>query len=182
MAILYLVRHGRPEAAFDAALDPSLDDTGRAQARATAAELAQRGPLPVVTSPLARARETAQPLADRWGVDPVVETCVAELPSPGNEPTARAAFVREILRRRWPETPPEVQSWREALLEYVRRVEEDTAVFSHFIAINALAGAALGDDRVVAFRPDHASVTRLRVGPEGFSVESLGREADTGVR
>ena len=182
MPILYMVRHGRPEAAFDAALDPGLDEAGHAQARAAADALAARGPLPIVTSPLARARETAEPLARRWRVDPVVESRVAELPSPGAEPAERARFVRSILQGRWDESPAEVKAWHAALLEYAREVDVDTAVFSHFIAINALVGAALGDERVMAFRPDHASVTALRVAPDGLTVETLGREAETGVR
>ena len=58
---IHRVRHGEPAAAFefDSHLDPRPDDPGRARAAATAAELAPLGPLPLYSSPLARARETA---------------------------------------------------------------------------------------------------------------------------
>ncbi len=86
------------------------------------------------------------------------------------------------MQGRWSEAPAEVRAWRAEILEFARSIHIDTAVFSHFIAINAIAGAALGDDRVVAFRPDHASVTAIRSEGGALHVEVLGREADTGVR
>ena len=54
---IYMVRHGKAAAGFAGHPDPGLDDLGRSQALATAAALAPLGPLPVYSSPLARARE-----------------------------------------------------------------------------------------------------------------------------
>ena len=76
MTTLFLVRHG--ETGWNAArriqgsTDIPLNETGRAQARATAATLAERfaGTRPlVVSSDLSRARETAEIIADALGVD-----------------------------------------------------------------------------------------------------------------
>jgi len=54
-------------------------------------------------------------------------------------------------------------------------------VFSHFIAINAIVGLLADDDRVVAFKPGHASITKLtRVG-DRLRVTQLGAEAATVV-
>ncbi|MGK5531383.1 bifunctional RNase H/acid phosphatase [Streptomyces sp. URMC 129] len=74
-----LLRHG--ETSFTARKafsgsggeDPDLSATGRAQAEAAAEALAHTGVQAVVTSPLARCRQTAQPLADRLGLDVRVE-------------------------------------------------------------------------------------------------------------
>ena len=41
------------------------------------------------------------------------------------------------------------------------RARGDTAVFSHYVAINAVVSHLLADDRVLAFRPDHTSITVL---------------------
>ena len=49
---------------------------------AVADALAAAGPCPIVVSPLRRTRETAAPLAVRWGVEPVVEPGVGELAAP----------------------------------------------------------------------------------------------------
>ena len=54
-------------------------------------------------------------------------------------------------------------------------------IFSHFIAINVAAGAALGDDRLVAFRPDNCSVTVFETKGSSLSLVEKGREAETKV-
>jgi len=72
MPRLHLVRHGRAAAGWNVDPDPALDDLGQRQALEVAEKLTRLGPLPVLSSPLRRCRETSQPLAARWGVDVVV--------------------------------------------------------------------------------------------------------------
>lgn len=183
MATVYLVRHGKAAASFGAHRDPGLAPEGERQAEATAARLAALGPLPIYTSPLARARETATPLARRWAREPIVEPRVAELPTPGLALEDRAVWIRGVMGRRWSELDPALRDWRDALVSYVAGLADDAVVFSHFIAINAVVGAARGDDRVVTFHPDHASVTRCATGAgAALEVVTLGEEADTEVR
>jgi broad specificity phosphatase PhoE len=56
-------------------------------------------------------------------------------------------------------------------------------VFSHFIAINAVIGACLGDDRVVIDSVDNASVTIVDVDPKGrLHLVERGRIANTLIR
>jgi broad specificity phosphatase PhoE len=71
-----LVRHAEPREAIG--IDPDLTPLGFAQA---AALVSQLEPCALITSPLKRARSTAQPLADAWGVEATVEQAVRELPS-----------------------------------------------------------------------------------------------------
>jgi broad specificity phosphatase PhoE len=56
-----------------------------------------------------------------------------------------------------------------------------TAVFSHFVAINAVVSLLTGQDEVIVHRPDHASITTLEGGLGGLALVSLGAEAATGV-
>lgn len=177
-----LVRHGRAAAGWGDEPDPRLDDTGVAQAARVADLLAPAGPLAVATSPLARARETAQPLADRWGVLPRVEPRVGEIAAAGVQMADRAAWLRRVMASTWRELGPELLEWRSALLDALREADRDTVVFTHFIAINAAVGAALGDDRVVCFRPANGSVTAVELHEGAFRVVSLGDEAETQVR
>jgi broad specificity phosphatase PhoE len=180
---LYLVRHGQATAGFGAHLDPGLSDLGRHQAEAAAARLASLGPLPIYSSPLARACETAAPLAQRWRRTPIIERRVSELPSPTLDLAERARWVREVMLRRWSDLDATLQVWRSALVACVSDFEEDCVVFSHFIAINAVVGAATRDDRVVIFRPDYASVTEVASRAAGrLELVALGPEADTEVR
>jgi broad specificity phosphatase PhoE len=69
--LVYLVRHGQTPlnaaGVLRGLLDPSLDETGRDQARRLGAALGPAMPSAVVASPLRRARQTAQPVADRAG-------------------------------------------------------------------------------------------------------------------
>lgn len=69
--LVYLVRHGQTPlneaGVLRGLLDPSLDDVGLRQARRLGAVLGSRVLSAVVASPLRRATETAQPVADRAG-------------------------------------------------------------------------------------------------------------------
>jgi broad specificity phosphatase PhoE len=75
--VIYLVRHGQTplnEAGVLRGLaDPALDETGRRQAERLGAALGSREPVAVVSSPLLRARQTAQPVAERAGLDVTVD-------------------------------------------------------------------------------------------------------------
>ena len=183
MAIIHLVRHGKAAAGFGAHRDPGLDDLGREQARATAAALAPVGPLPIHSSPLARARETAAPLAEVWGVTPSIEPRVAEIPSPTRDLAARTRWLAGVMGKAWPalEAEPGLAGWRDAMLGWVRGQSADCVVFCHFIAINVIVGAATGAAALISFRPDNGSVTRVRVERGVLSLVALGREAGTEV-
>src|SRR4051812_22699155 len=87
MARLYLIRHGRPSATWGGHDDdPGLDEAGAAQARAARDWLLSRPeaerPSLVVSSPLRRCRETAQPTAEALGVTAEIDRTVGEIPTP----------------------------------------------------------------------------------------------------
>ena len=74
---LYLVRHGLPDYSANLPADelpgPPLSDVGRHQARQSANFLHQLGPLPIYTSPLARTRTTANIIAAKLGISPLID-------------------------------------------------------------------------------------------------------------
>lgn len=76
-AVVYLVRHGQTplneSGVLRGLLDPPLDETGYQQASRLAAVLGPQMPRAVVASPLLRATQTAQPVADRAGLDVAVD-------------------------------------------------------------------------------------------------------------
>ena len=55
-------------------------------------------------------------------------------------------------------------------------------VVSHFVAINAAIGAALGDDRMVLRSLDNCSVTVVEVDAAALHLVEGGHEADTLIR
>lgn len=183
MTVVRLVRHGRAAAGWDTHVDPDLDDHGWNQARAVAVELAPLGPLAVVTSPLQRCRSTAEPLCVTWGVDAVVEPAVAEIPSPDGVATAdRVDWLRAAMRGRWSDLDARYRSFRDGVVDTVTGCSHDTVIFSHFVAINAIIGACLGDDRLVIRSLDNTSVTVVEVGDGGLRLLEGGAEADTLIR
>ncbi|MEJ0026033.1 MAG: histidine phosphatase family protein [Rhizomicrobium sp.] len=160
MPRIYMVRHGRAAAGFGEDMDPGLDDLGRGQAEAVADRLKDIGPCLILSSPLRRTRETAAPLAKVWNATPVIESAVAEIPSPkGMSLEERVVWLRALMAGSWRDVPPDLARWREACVAAVAALKQDAVVFSHYVAINVLMGSAVADDRVVVFSPENCSVT-----------------------
>ena len=182
MKRLYLVRHGRAEAGFGEQLDPGLDATGFRQAQAVGEKLGKLKPMPILTSPLRRARETASPLVLRWSRKPILEEAVAEVPTPGRvRLKERPNWLRGVMAGKWSEQTRELAAWRKDIVTLLTARTEDAVIFSHFIAINVAVGAALVEDRVHVFSPDNGSVTILETDGTKLHVVEMGREADTRV-
>jgi broad specificity phosphatase PhoE len=76
-SVVYLVRHGQTRlnetGVLRGLLDPPLDEAGLRQAGRLAAALGPQFPRAVVASPLLRATQTAQPVADRAGLPVTVD-------------------------------------------------------------------------------------------------------------
>lgn len=186
MALVHLVRHGRATGGWDHDPDPGLDALGEQQARLLADRLAPLGAgkaLPIVSSPLRRCQETAAPLAARWHVSPAVEPAVAEIPSPPGVPIGeRVAWLRDAMSGEWAALGSRYTDYRDGVARYIAAITTDTVVVSHFVAINAVIGACLGDDRLVIRSLDNTSVTVVEATPERLVLVAAGHEADTLIR
>jgi len=188
MTTLYLVRHAKPVAAWGDVADAGLDDTGRAQARHAAEELSTIGrKLPILSSPLKRCRETAQPLSLLWSGNVELFSAVAEIPSPPLSSTAKQQWLVNAMTGDWsqlqtsaPSGSPDYSVWRRDMIAALRSLPGDAVIFTHYVAINVVVGAALGNERVINFRPGHASVTEVEITTDAVRVVRLGREAEAG--
>jgi broad specificity phosphatase PhoE len=187
MTHLYLIRHGKPAAGWGEDDDPGLDEQGRAQAEAVATRLMELPshlrPARVVSSPLRRCRETAEPFARALGVAIEIDPDVGEIPTPaGLSNEARPAWLREAMAGTWSQIRGDIdyEAWRQRGVAALRR-RSGVAVFSHFVAINAVVSALGGDDAVVVFRPDHTSVTVIENRDGELVLLERGAEAATRV-
>ncbi len=74
--------------------------------------------------------------------------------------------------------------FRDRVLRAIRATTTDTVVMTHFLAINAVVGAATGDDRVVCFAPGHCSCTVVDLDPRDgrLRVVELGATGGGSVR
>ena len=182
MPLVRLVRHGRAAAGFSSDHDPGLDDLGRSQAAAMASALAPLGPLPIVVSPLRRTRETAAALERAWGTSAVVDDRVAEIPSPTDDLVARGEWLSAAMAGTWEDLGPSYRAWRDELVAAIVALPTDTVVVSHFVAINAVVGRAIDDDRVMHAPIDNCSITTVDTTAGRLVVTELGRTAVTEVR
>ena len=132
---IVLVRHGEPAWVIDGLnIDhPTLTDRGRRQADSAAAVLAKEHFDEVMTSPLHRARETAQPLFERLGRDETVEDWLSEIRGPVWQglPREHADNAFEAERRR-----PSHERWHglaemggEANRDFIERIRAGCAGF-----------------------------------------------------
>lgn len=189
MPTLYIVRHGRVASNPEDSDDPELSPEGQSQARKVADELHARlpGKLPIVTSPMRRCRETAAPLSSLWGIEPVVEPRVAEVPGPPTSALPRAEWLKRSLLVDWPELialgasllegyETTLTSWRAGVLEAVLAYPHDAVIFSHFVPVNVLTGRATRSERVACFLPDHTSVTVFETTGDQIRLLERGRE------
>jgi alpha-ribazole phosphatase len=187
-AVLYLVRHGRTaankEGLLQGRLDPPLDEVGRRQAAAIAAMVGDVDE--VISSPLVRARETAE----FFGREPTIDEQWIEIAYGEYEGTPAG------------EVPPEVwQSWREnsdfrtrggeSFGDLERRVraaceglldrmgERDIVVVSHVSPIKAAVAWGLGVTMEIMFHCHlaQASLCRIDVGRFGTVVHSFNEQA-----
>jgi broad specificity phosphatase PhoE len=83
----------------------------------------------------------------------------------------------------WSDLGSDYVAYRDCITDFVRGIQKDTVIFSHFIAINAVIGGVLGDDRLVIRSLDNCSVTIFERDTTGnLSLLQGGHEADTLIR
>ena len=182
-----MLRHGEAAASWEQHRDPGLSVLGHQQAQ-DATNLLQTQLVDrhraegfeIISSPLARAQETAAPLAKLLNCTPLIEARVAELPSPSElSLKERGPWLYATLKGEWSETSAEIQAWRETIITTLKSQTEHCAVFTHFVVINAVVSYLQKSDKVLSFLPDNASCTHLRLNQGELSLVSLGAEDKT---
>ncbi|MEL6862322.1 MAG: histidine phosphatase family protein [Pseudomonadota bacterium] len=178
--MIYLIRHGEAAASWGEHPDPGLSDRGSLQADAVAQKLMGFEISNAVTSPMTRCQETAAAFAHTSGLQISIEPRVTEIPTP-TDVGDRRVWLRALMAGQWGDTPDLVKAWHADLLEAANALPNETAVFSHFIAINAIVGHLTGSDAVTVFRPNYCSVTVLEQTGSGLKLIERGESLDTRV-
>jgi broad specificity phosphatase PhoE len=95
----------------------------------------------------------------------------------------RIVWLRNAMQGTWDELGSDYVAYRNCITDFVRGIDADTVIFSHFIAINAVIGGVLGDDRLVIRSLDNCSITVFERDATGnLSLVQGGHEADTLIR
>lgn len=178
---LYICRHGRTEANATGLLlgraDPDLDDCGQAQAKAIAAAVA--APAMVVSSPLARCRQTAE----AFGLPVEIDDRLVELDYGDFDLKPLRDIPAEVWARWRSDSdfrPPGGETLNElgervmATLDElaVSAVDQDVVVVSHVSPIKASVAWALDCPMAVSWRcfVAQASITEIAVSASGPSL------------
>jgi probable phosphoglycerate mutase len=190
---LYVARHGVTQANLDGINEgleaEPLIEAGREQARALARRVAGLGLTEVWTSPLARARQTAEIVAAAHGLPLHVEPDLRELdPGPWQgltqeqmaerDPEAFAAWQADPAAFRLPgrETLEQVRARAVAALERIRARDGLALAVTHTVPIRVARVHYAGEELnwFATFLPDHCVLMEL--APEGEG--SILRAAD----
>lgn len=182
MARLRVIRHGEAAARFGDAVDPSLSETGATQAASLATALAVTPRTPIFSSPLARARETAAPLAEQWGVSVAVAPMIREIPSPTDDLGERHKWLTDALGGTWSAMPGDVQDWRYDIIAAATSLTFSQVWVSHYVVVNVLASFAMESDDVTVAQPGYCSVTEFDVTDGQLTIVAMGEEAATVIR
>jgi probable phosphoglycerate mutase len=174
---LLIIRHGRPERVEDLATsaDPPLTDTGLRQAEAVARFLLGEPIDHIVSSPMRRARQTAQPLADALGIDAEVIADLAEIDKDANHYVPMEE-VKAAGGEAWQailDNPismhgdVDVEAFADTVTAAFGRIIVDNpgktvAVFCHGMVTMQFLRRILGYEDVHGLRTDYASVTRVQ--------------------
>ncbi len=179
---IFLVRHGEAAASWSESADPGLSELGWHQAEAAADALEPLLPkgAQLISSPLQRARETAEPLAKRLGANVTIDPVFREVPSPVPL-EQRQAWLREFMQQEWREVGEELTAWRHAAYDAALAFEAPTVVFTHFLVLNAVVGVIEDFPSVLRYWPDNGSVTHLRRDGNALELVQLGEQIKTHV-
>ena len=178
-----LVRHALPvrvDATIDGSpADPELAALGHDQAERVVGALAEQGVTALYSSPALRARESARPLERALGMTTTIEPGVAEFDTSDSsyvpiEELKAAGDPRydALVRGDLYSAGVDPVAFRARVVEAIERIAAAhpggrVAVFSHAGAINAAAGALLGQQRTIWFAPAYCSLTRLAYARDG---------------
>jgi 2,3-bisphosphoglycerate-dependent phosphoglycerate mutase len=198
---LVFVRHALPERIHSGAddqpggpADPQLTELGQRQARRVVEALAGEDVAGLYSSPMARARGTAAPLAAALGREPKLLPGLAEydVDSPHYVPVHEMprldpAGWRRLLAGLLPESI-NVDAFRERVVAAVEGVagahagRETAVLVAHAGVVNVYLAHVLEIPRPLAFPLDYAGITRVIAGRDGRrlvrTVNEIGHVAD----
>ena len=189
---LLLLRHGETTPVRDGVAvpllegqsNPDLDPVGIEEARRAADRLAAEDVAAIYVTPLARTHQTAAPLVERLGLEPVVEPRLIEIHLgdwEGGQYRRRVAARDPIAERVTAEQRWDVIPGAERMEDFAARVrdgieavaaahpDQTVVVVSHGGTIGQALAEATGS-RLLAFAPDNGSISEIVVSGDRWAL------------
>ena len=182
MTDIWVIRHGEAVPTSETHRDPDLTALGREQAALVPGKLLASLPSDVtlLSSPLARAQQTAEPLAKALSTSVTVVPAFREIPVPVSI-TERDRWLKAYFSQQWAEQPATLWQWRHALIVAMANVTTPTVIFSHFLVINTLIGHIQGTDDTVSVMPANTSINHFRRVEGRLQIVSVGEQLKTRI-
>ena len=184
MTKIILVRHGEASASWEKSSDPGLSNLGVNQAEECAEILFKFKDIEnfdLKSSPLKRALETGEKLKTKLNKRLSIDSTYAEIPSPGVSFKNRQKWLKEIFNKKIDELEKPQKNWRENIISEIKKIENSTIIFSHFMVINTIVGYVKKDESMVCFYPDNCSITKLNKFEDEIHLVNLGSELSSRI-
>lgn len=182
---LIIVRHARPErderGAGEGTANPHLSEQGRRQAEATAEFLAGERIDHITASPMHRAHQTAQPLAQRLGFDIELIDGLAEVDRhnaryiPQDEMTSDDPIVQEFLEDKFAmfRVFGGFELWRQGVVDTFDHIVNHNkgkrvAVFCHGMVMGTYLTTLIGHGDPFVLQPDYCGIVRVTAASNGI--------------
>ena len=82
----------------------------------------------------------------------------------------------------WQQLGQQFVDYKNTIANFVASLQQDTVIFSHFIAINAVIGHVTNNDQLVVAHLDNCSITTFHIGENNtLTLDDTGHEASTTV-
>ena len=178
-----MVRHGQAEAAWHQSPDPGLSALGQQQAIQAAEQLSHLNNIAIISSPLLRCQQTAEPFATAKNSQVSIHAEVSEIPTPSSVSfEERGPWLQQAMTGTWQQLGQQFVDYKNTIANFVASLQQDTVIFSHFIAINAVIGYATNNDNLMVAQLDNCSITTFHIDDnKNLTIVDTGNEATTTV-
>lgn len=179
---LIIIRHGLPlrvEKKDNTPADPGLSETGIKQAEKLGQWLKNETIDAIYSSPMKRARMTAEPLAKLKGIEVNIDPGLAEFDVQSSKYVPMEE-LRETDYELWKdlvtggfEARYDMEAFRQKVLGSLNRISAENkgkrvAIICHGGLINNFAAHVLGIDKYFFFAPEYTSINRFLVARSGL--------------
>jgi hypothetical protein len=151
MTRIYMVRHGQADSAWHESPDPGLSELGRQQAATAAQQLHHLNNVHIISSPLLRCQQTAQPFAEVKHTSVSIHSEVSEIPTPSNIAfEQRGPWLQQAMGGTWQQLGQQFVDYQNTIAHFVAAFATATTfaggaafALNAFGALCALATAAI---------------------------------------
>lgn len=171
--IIYLVRHGKTGYPWDPDLDCGLNQLGLLQAEELAKTISNETHIPIISSPLRRAQESAAILAKRWESPIIIDTRVGEIPFPQNCSIPPMDWLKEIMNDNWVNLDSNIIEWKKIVAKCIMEQDNDCIIFTHYLTIAAFVSEVKNILQVDSFQSSNCELIRVSIRRGTASVDRV---------